>query len=131
MRADLLDVERVAVHQAALEGQQLRGAGVVGDRLGGQRGVAAHERQRGRALRGVLQRLGAGLVGGAFGERVLDDPEGRVGLAQLGAQLGDLGDGDAAVVDREDRLRTRRCWPAISAIAAAFCSRFMWLLSRS
>jgi len=45
------------------------------------------------------------LVGGAFGERVLDDLEGGVGLAQLGAQLGDLRDGDAAVVDGEDRVR--------------------------
>ena len=38
----------------------------------------------------LLQRLGAGLVGGALGQRVLDDREGRVGLAQLRAQLGDL-----------------------------------------
>ena len=31
----------------------------------------------------LLQRLGAGLVGRALGERVLDDAEGRVDLAQL------------------------------------------------
>ena len=48
--------------------------------------------------------VGPDLVGRAFGQRVLDDLEGRVGLAQLGAQLGHLGHGDAAVVDGEDRL---------------------------
>ena len=46
-RADLLDVELRAVHEPALERQQLGGAGVVGDGLGGGSDVAAHERQRG------------------------------------------------------------------------------------
>ena len=46
----------------------------------------------------------ARLVGGEFGEAVLDDPEAGIGLAQLGAQLSGLGDADAWVVDREDRF---------------------------
>ena len=45
-----------------------------------------------------------GLLGGALGEPVLDHAERRVGLAQLRSQLSRLGDADAAVVDREDRL---------------------------
>ncbi len=104
-RAQLLDVERAAVHQAALERQQLRRACVVGDRFGGRRRVAAHERQRRRPREVLLQRVRAGLVGSAFGQRVLDDRERRVGLAQLGAQLGDLRHGDASIVDGEDRMR--------------------------
>ena len=103
-RADLLDVELGAAHETALERQQLRCAPVVGDGLGRAGDVAADERQGGGAREERLQRLGADLVGGALGERVLDDLEGRVGLAQLGPQLGDLRDGDAAVVDGEDRL---------------------------
>jgi hypothetical protein len=47
----------------------------VAQRLGGRRGVAAHERHGGRALEQVLQALGARLVGGALGQRVLDHPE--------------------------------------------------------
>jgi hypothetical protein len=45
-----------------------------------------------------------GLVGRTLGERVLDDPEGRVRVAQLGAQLGGGRDGDAPVVDGVDRV---------------------------
>ena len=51
-------------------------------------------------------------VGRALGERVLDDAEDRVGLAQARAQVGRLRHGDAAVVDGEDGLgvldRSRR-----------------------
>ena len=84
--------ERLAVHDAALERQQLRRAGEVGDRLGRRRRVAAHERQRRRADEQRLQAVRAGLVGGALGQRVLDDPQRRVGVAQLAAQLGGLHD---------------------------------------
>jgi hypothetical protein len=52
----------------------------------------------------VLEVLGTGLVGRELGERVLDHPQGGVGLGELGAQLGDLGHGDPAVVDGVDRL---------------------------
>ncbi len=45
-----------------------------------------------------------GLVRRALGEGVLDHPQGGVGLAQALAQLGDLLNGDAAVVDREHGL---------------------------
>ena len=62
------------------------------------------EGEGGRALEQLGEPLLAGLVGGEFGEPVLDDPEAGVGLAQLGAQLSGLGDADAAVVDREDRF---------------------------
>src|SRR6202041_712405 len=103
--AQLLDVERVAVHQAPLEREQLGDARVVGDRFGGGRRVAADGRPGGRGGEVIRERLGAGLVGGAFGERVLDDGERRVGVAQLRAQLGDLRHGDAAIVDGEDRVR--------------------------
>ncbi len=103
-RADLVDVEWSAVHESTLERQQLGGAGVVGDGLGGGGDVAAHEREGGGPGEELLERLCADLVGGTLGERVLDDLEGGVGLAQRGAQLSDLGDGDTAVVDGEDRV---------------------------
>ncbi len=102
---DLVRVHRVAVHHAALEGQQVGGARVVGDRLGGRGGIAADEGQRGRALEELLQRLGADLIGRPLGQGVLHDPEAGVGVAQLGAQLGRLRDRDAAVVHREHRGR--------------------------
>ena len=69
--------------------------------------LAVSPRTKVRAV-GPSSRLGeallAGLVGGEFGEPVLDDPEAGVGLAQFGAQLSRLGDADAPVVDREDRF---------------------------
>ena len=74
------------------------------DRLRRLGGVAADEGERGRALEQLGEPVLAGLLGGEFGEPVLDDPEAGVGFAQLGAQLGRLRDADAAVVDREDRL---------------------------
>ena len=54
----------------------------VVQRLGGERRVAGDERQRRRPLEQRLQHVRAGLVGGALGQRVLDDPEARLGLAQ-------------------------------------------------
>ena len=110
-RPDLFDVERGAVHDPALEGEQLGGAGVVGDRLGRHGGVAADEGQGGGSGEEFLQDLGPDLVGGAFGEGVLDHREGGVGGAEVAPQLGDLGHGDAAVVNGEDRL----------AVADALC----------
>ena len=68
-------VSGLAVHPAALELQQ-RAAGAaaeVAQRLGGRGGVAADERHRRRALQELLQPVGADLVGGTLGERVLDD----------------------------------------------------------
>ena len=106
-RVDLLGAQHVAVHPAALELEQAGGAAEVRQRLGGDGGVAADEHERGRALQVLLQRLGAGVVGGALGERVLDDAEARVGVAQLGAQLGRLRHGRAAVVDRVDGVALR------------------------
>src|SRR4051794_331262 len=103
-RDDLLGVERVAVEQPALERQQLGLARERGDRLGGEGRVAAHERQRGRALEQRLEPVDARLVGGAFGQRVLDDAERRVRVAQARADVGRLRDGDPAEVDREHGL---------------------------
>ena len=74
------------------------------DRLRRHRGVAADKGQRGRALEQLCEALLAGPLGGKLGEPVLDDAEAGVCLTQLGAQLGRLGDADAAVIDREDRL---------------------------
>ena len=74
------------------------------DRLGDDDGVALDERERDRALKQVVDVLGPGLLGGELGEAVLDDLELGVGLAELGAELGGLGDADALVVDGEDRL---------------------------
>ncbi|GAC1437282.1 MAG: hypothetical protein NVSMB51_10790 [Solirubrobacteraceae bacterium] len=101
-RTDVLRRQRSTVHDAALKRQQLRDTRLVGDRLRGSGRVAAHEGQRSRAGEQHLEILSAHAIGGALGEGVLDDGEARVSLAQLGAQLGDLGDGDAAIVDRED-----------------------------
>ena len=71
-------------------------------RLGG---VAADEGEGGRALQQLGEPLLAGFLGGDFRQPVLDDAEAGVGLAQFRAQLGRLGNADAAVVDSEDRLR--------------------------
>src|SRR5205807_4624455 len=68
------------------------------------RSVAPDQRQRGRTLEHRAKRLSTRLVGGALGQRVLDDPKSRVGLSELGAQLGDLGHRDTPVVHGEDRL---------------------------
>src|SRR4051794_4788301 len=103
-RDDLLGVERVALEQPALERQELGLAGERRDRLGGEGRVAAHERQRGRALEQRLEAVDARLVGGALGQRVLDDAERRVRVAQARADVGRLRDGDPAEVDREDGL---------------------------
>jgi len=50
------------------------------------------------------ERVFFGLVGSTLRQRVLDDAEAGVGGAQFGPQLGDLVDGDSAVIDREDGL---------------------------
>ncbi len=79
-------------------------AGVVRDGLRGDGHVTADEGEGCGPGEVVLQRLRTHLIGGAFAEGVLHDPEGGVGLAEARAELGDLGDGDAAVVHGEDRL---------------------------
>jgi len=50
---------------------------------------------------------GARLVGRALGERVLDDAEARIRLAQARPQIGGLRNGRPAVVDRVHRLGFR------------------------
>ena len=103
-RLEAFRVERRAVHDpaAVLEHVVLLGEG--GDRLGDDDGVALDEREGDRALEELVDVLGPGLLGGELGEAVLDDLELGVGLAELGAKLGGLGDADALVVDGEDRL---------------------------
>ncbi len=103
-RAHVIGAEHRAVEQAALELEQVQRTSGVVERLGGHRGVAVDQRQRGRADEHRLEVRGARLVGGALGQRVLDHAEAGIGIAQLGPQLGDLGHRDAAVVDCEDRL---------------------------
>ena len=98
----------VAVHQAALERQQVGLAPEGRERLrrkGDVAAVRAHERERGRSLQHLLQRLRPRLVGGALGQRVLHDPEARARLGQPRAQLGGLRHRDPSVVDGEHRLR--------------------------
>ena len=133
-RVDLLGRQRRAVHPAALELEQ-RAAGAaaeVAQRLGGRGGVAADERHRRRALEQLLEPLGAGLVGGTLGERVLDDAEAwrRRRAAACAARR------PAARRCRGSRPRRRRptrvICPATSSMTAAFWSRFKrFLLSRS
>jgi hypothetical protein len=101
-RLDLVHRQRLLAEQTALELQDVRRAREVVDRLGRHGGVAADEGQGGGALEQLVEPGRAGLLGGAQGEAVLDHPERRVGVAQLVAQLGDLGDRDPAVVDGED-----------------------------
>ncbi len=103
-RIEAVLIERCPVHDAAavLEHVVLLGEG--GDRLGDDDGVAFDESERDRALKEVVDVLGPGLLGGELREAVLDDLELRVGLAELGAEFGGLGDADALVVDGEDRL---------------------------
>ncbi len=103
--ADLLDGQRLAVEQAALERQGAGRAAEIGERLGGRRGVAANERDAGRPLEEHLELGRPGLVGRALGQRVLDHAEGGVRVAQSRPQLGGLRHGDAAVVDGVHRLR--------------------------
>jgi hypothetical protein len=95
-----------ATQQTALEFEDAaQGAGGVAERLGRERRVAADEGERGRADEHRLERLRAGAIGCPLGQRILDDAEARVRVAKLGAQLRRLGDGQAAIVDSEDRLR--------------------------
>ena len=54
--------------------------------------------------RQIAPRIEAGLVGGALGERVLDDGELRAVLQQLGAEVVDLRHRQAAVVGHDQRL---------------------------
>ena len=63
------------------------------------------EGERGRALEHRVELGGAGPLHRPLGEPVLDDPEGGIGLRELRAQLGGLGNADAPVVDSEDRAR--------------------------
>src|SRR3954469_8253416 len=107
-RVDLFGREPGAVHPAALELEQRPAcaAAEVAQRLGGGPRVAADERHRRRAFEQLLEPLGAGLVGRALAERVLDHAERGIGAAQLRAQLGGLRHGDAAVVDRVDGRRS-------------------------
>ena len=123
-RSDLLGVERLAVHQPPLNASSSVSRRKVGSALAAS---AASPRTNVSAVgpsSSAFSALGARLVGGALGERVLDDAEGRVGVAQPACAARPPGHGDAAVVDGEDRLGLLIC-SAISAIAAAFCSRFM------
>ena len=101
---EALGVERRAVHDPALVLELVVLLGEVGDRLRGDHRVAVDQGQRGRADQQLVDLLGAGVGGGALREPVLDHLEHGVGLAQLAAQLGGLGDADPAVVDGEDRL---------------------------
>ena len=103
-RLEVLDRDGGAVHRAALELKHLVLLAEVGDRLCGQRGIAADERERRRALEQLLEGVDARLVGRADRQAILDDSKARVGLAQLLAQVGDLGDRDSAVVNREHGL---------------------------
>ncbi len=93
-----------ALHVAALEGEDVVLAVEGRDRLRRHRGVAVDEGQCGRALEQLLELVAAGLVGGELGQPVLDDPEAGVGVAQVRPKGRSLGNADAAVVDREDRL---------------------------
>jgi hypothetical protein len=79
----------------------------LGERLCGQRHIAvlADEREGGGSLEHFLEGIRAGPAGRDLRERVLDHAEAGPGVVQLHAQVGHLGDRDAAVVDREHRLR--------------------------
>ena len=79
----------------------------VGERLrdGDRVAVGLDERDRGRALEQREQRVRAGRLGRAPGQRVLDDREAGAVLEQLRAQLVDLGVRQAAVVGDDQRLR--------------------------
>src|SRR5439155_4312207 len=103
-----LDVrDRVALEQSAADHEHVvRPRRVVQD-LRGRRGIAlgVDERDRGRAVDQVEQLLDARLLGGASGQRVLDDREARAAFQQLRAQLVDLRHRQAAVVGDEQVLR--------------------------
>src|SRR5450759_5570167 len=71
--------------------------GEVGQGLGGADEVVAAERDRGGAAEHVLDGLAAGAVGGDAAQRVLDHLEARAALAQLAAELLELGHREAAV----------------------------------
>ena len=76
-------------------------------RLGRDGGVAAHERQRGRAVEQRLAALSTPAWSAARSVSVfLTIRKRRVGLAQRRAQLRRLGHGDPAVVHGEDRRAT-------------------------
>src|SRR5258707_3400274 len=104
-RFEALLVERRGVHEAPLVGEDFVLFVEGRDRFRRLGGVAANEGEGDRALQQLGEALLAGLVGGEFGQPVLDDAEARVGLSQLRSQLCRLGDADAAIVDGKDRLR--------------------------
>ena len=106
-RGDLLGVERLAVHEAALERQQLAAWPSAKSAIA-LAAAAASPRTNVSAVGPSSSAFSASApacVGRALGQRVLDDAERRVGVAQLRrAARPTCGDGDAAVVDGEDRL---------------------------
>ena len=106
---ELLDVvarERLALEDATAQRQYVR-------LLGGRRERFRHgcrvarrldEGDRGRSLEHDEKRVGSRLLGGATGERVLDDAEARSVRDELIAQRLELLVGQAAVVGDEERV---------------------------
>ena len=92
---------------AAADLEHLRLARRVGERLRGRDHVAVglEERDRGRAVEQREQRVGAGRLGRAARQRVLDDGEARAALDQPRAQVVDLRHRQPAVVGDEQRVR--------------------------
>ena len=122
-RPDLLGVERLPSEQAALELEHV--ARCAAKSLIALAATAASPRTKVSAVgpsSSSLQRLGARLVGGPLGQRVLDDAEGGVGLAQLRAQLGRLR-------ARRSRGSPRRRPPRRPGLAGDLVDRLRFLFS--
>ena len=78
--------------QPALDDERRVGPGEVAQRLRRDHRVAAHERDRDRALEQRHELREPGGLGAAAGQRVLEDLVLGVGRPQRGAQLGELAD---------------------------------------
>src|SRR2546430_698199 len=89
-RLDLLDREDVAAHLSALERERISLAAELSERLGGHRRVASlrDEGERRGTLEQLLERLGAGGIGGADGQAVFYHPEGGTRLDESPAPIG-------------------------------------------
>ena len=104
---DLLSRQRLPLEDPATEREHVRLLRGGRERLrdGGRVARRLDERDRGRALEHHEQRIGSGLLRGASGQRVLDDPKACAVRQQLIPQRLELLVREAAVVGDDERLR--------------------------
>ena len=118
--------DRAALQDAAADREHLRLAGGVGERLRDRDGVAVglEERDRGRAFEQREQRVGAGGLGRAAGQRVLHDRNCAPCLSSSVRSVVDLRHRQPAVVGDDQRVassRSRSVRSATTRSLSSFC----------